>query len=67
MVIHEYKPFKMDDDKFIKETFKRQSYIINDLNALGKIYSNREIVRKVLFLLTKLWQAKLCHKRKWEP
>ncbi|KAG2694189.1 hypothetical protein I3760_08G129800, partial [Carya illinoinensis] len=44
--IHEYEMFKMNDDKSISSI----------LTALGKIYSNIEIERKILNSLPKRWE-----------
>ena len=51
--VHEYELFNMKEDEKIKEMLERFSNIVNTLNALGKIYMDRELVRKILRSLTK--------------
>ena len=59
MLVHEYELFNMRDDEKIEEMFERFSNIVNTLDALGKVYTDRELVRKILRSLTKEWQSKV--------
>ncbi|GAV63510.1 UBN2 domain-containing protein, partial [Cephalotus follicularis] len=49
----------MNENEDIKSMFSRFTYIINALQALDKTYSNREMVRKILRCLPKLWMPKV--------
>ncbi|VFQ79754.1 unnamed protein product [Cuscuta campestris] len=56
---HEYELFSMKENEKIEEMFERFSNIINPLNLLGKTYTNRELVRKVLRSLSPKWRSKV--------
>ena len=45
----------MKEGEGIQEMFDRFNDIINELKALGKTYSNSELVQKVLRALPKSW------------
>ncbi|GAV62795.1 zf-CCHC domain-containing protein/UBN2 domain-containing protein, partial [Cephalotus follicularis] len=45
---HDYEMFTMNENEDIKSMFSRFTNIINALQALDKIYSNSEMVRKIL-------------------
>ncbi|GAV88416.1 UBN2 domain-containing protein [Cephalotus follicularis] len=53
MLVHEYEMFTMHDNEDIKTMFTRFTNITNALQALGKIYTNSEMVRKILRLKKK--------------
>ena len=59
MLVHKYELFKMDEQESIEEMFSRFTTITNDLNSLGKIYSNPDKVRKLLRSLPKAWRPKV--------
>ena len=48
MLIHEYELFHMKEDEKIDEMFERLSITVNILDVLGKSYTDKELVRKVL-------------------
>ncbi|GAV92963.1 UBN2 domain-containing protein, partial [Cephalotus follicularis] len=48
MLVHEYEMFTMHDNEDIKTMFTRFTNITNALQALGKNYTNSEMVRKIL-------------------
>ena len=48
LLITEYEMFKMKNDESISDMFVRLMQIINHLKALGKMYTDTELVRKVL-------------------
>ena len=48
MLVHSYMLFKMDVNETITEMFTRFTGIINELNALGRIYANYDLVIKLL-------------------
>ncbi|GAV81564.1 UBN2 domain-containing protein [Cephalotus follicularis] len=53
MLVHEYEMFTMHDNEDIKTMFTRFTNIINALQALGKVYTNSEMVKKILRLKKK--------------
>ncbi|KAK2974120.1 hypothetical protein RJ640_025469 [Escallonia rubra] len=59
MLVQQYEAFKMKEHESINEMYSRFTLIINGLKLLGKIYPEKEIVRKVLRSLPKRWEAKL--------
>lgn len=59
LLVHNYELFKMKLDETIPQMFTRFTDIINGLTSLGKIYTNAEIVRKVLRSLPKSWETKV--------
>ncbi|VFQ82808.1 unnamed protein product [Cuscuta campestris] len=54
----EYEMFRMKQGEKIDDMFERFSKIINDLHALKKIYSNKDLVRKIPRSLTPEWCSK---------
>ncbi|VFQ68779.1 unnamed protein product [Cuscuta campestris] len=56
---HEYELFSTKENEKIEEMFERFSNIINPLNLLGKTYTDRELVRKVLRSLSPKWRSKV--------
>ncbi|VFQ93973.1 unnamed protein product, partial [Cuscuta campestris] len=56
---HVYELFSMKENEKIEEMFERFSNIINPLNLLGKTYTDRELVRKVLRSLSPKWRSKV--------
>ncbi|VFQ66028.1 unnamed protein product [Cuscuta campestris] len=55
---HEYELFRMKENEKIDEMFERFSKIVNDLHALKKTYTDKELVRKILRSLTPEWRSK---------
>ena len=53
MLVHQYELFKMQPDETIREMFTRFTDITNNHKALGKTYTNEEMVRKILRCLPK--------------
>ncbi|KAK2967005.1 hypothetical protein RJ640_003361 [Escallonia rubra] len=58
-LVQQYEAFKMKEHESINEMYSRFTLIINGLKLLGKIYPEKEVVRKVLRSLPKRWEAKL--------
>ncbi|VFQ73420.1 unnamed protein product [Cuscuta campestris] len=56
---HEYELFSMKENEKVEEMFERFSNIINPLNLLGKVYTDQELVRKVLRSLSPKWRSKV--------
>ncbi|VFQ66144.1 unnamed protein product [Cuscuta campestris] len=55
---HEYELFKMKEIESVDQMLDRFLKIINDLHVLGKTYSNKDLVRKILWSLTPEWRSK---------
>ncbi|VFQ66906.1 unnamed protein product [Cuscuta campestris] len=55
---HEYELFPMKENEKIDEMFERFSKNINDLIALKKTYTDKELVRKIMRSLTPEWRSK---------
>ncbi|XP_072072112.1 uncharacterized protein [Arachis hypogaea] len=58
MLMKEYEMFSMKEDESIDQIFERFSIIINNLDAMGRNYSEETLVRKILRSLTKKWEVK---------
>ncbi|VFQ65571.1 unnamed protein product, partial [Cuscuta campestris] len=56
---HEYELFSMKENEKIEEMFERFSNIMNPHNLLGKTYTDRELMRKVLRSLSSKWRSKV--------
>ena len=54
-----YKLFKMGDRETIIEMYTRFTHIINELKSLGKSFTTKELVRKILRFLPQSWEAKV--------
>ena len=59
MLVHQYEMFKMLKHENIDEMTTRFMDIICQLKALGKMYTNAKIVRKILRSLSKAWHPKV--------
>lgn len=59
MLVRKYELFSMMPEESISEMFTRFTDIINSLKALGKVYTNVEHVRKILWSLPKKWEPKV--------
>ncbi|GAV73618.1 DUF4219 domain-containing protein/UBN2 domain-containing protein [Cephalotus follicularis] len=59
MLVHDYEIFTMNENEDIKSMFTRLTYITNALQSLDKIYSNSEMVRKILRCLLRAWMPKV--------
>ena len=58
MLVTQYEMFRMKQDESISDMFARFMQLTNQLNSLGKVYSNSELVRKILRSLTPQWHTK---------
>ncbi|MQL82715.1 hypothetical protein Taro_015199 [Colocasia esculenta] len=58
MLVSDYELFIMKSDETIFEMFARFMVIINGIRALGKEYSNEDLVRKILRSLSPVWHTK---------
>ena len=51
----EFEMFQMNPGENIQDMQKRSTYLINQLHALGKDYSNEDLINKVLRCLSRDW------------
>jgi hypothetical protein len=58
VLVHRFELFKMKEKETIAEMFTRFTDITNSLIALGKKYTQVEMVRKILRALTSDWEKK---------
>ncbi|VFR03096.1 unnamed protein product [Cuscuta campestris] len=54
----EYEMFRMKEHEKIDDMFDRFSKIVNDLHALKRTYTDKDLVRKILRSLTSEWRSK---------
>ena len=59
VLVHRFELFKMKENETIGEMFTRFTDITNSLIGLGKIYTQVEMVRKILRSLTPQWEKKV--------
>ncbi|VFQ80995.1 unnamed protein product [Cuscuta campestris] len=59
LLTHEYELFAMKENELVEDMFGRFSNIINDLDMLGRTFTDKELVRKILRSLTKEWESKV--------
>jgi len=59
MFVHQYELFKMLSNEFTTSMFTRMTTVTNSLDALGRTYTNTDIVRKFFRSLLKYWKAKV--------
>ncbi|GAV56906.1 zf-CCHC domain-containing protein/UBN2 domain-containing protein, partial [Cephalotus follicularis] len=58
MLVHDYEMFTMNENEDIKTMFTRFTNITNNLQSLDKVYSNSEMVRKILRKFKKFLKSK---------
>jgi hypothetical protein len=59
MLVHQYELFKILSNESITSMFTRMTSITNSLDALGRTYTNVDIMSKILRFLPKYWEAKV--------
>ncbi|VFR01408.1 unnamed protein product [Cuscuta campestris] len=59
LLTHEYELFAIKENELVEDMFERFSNIVNDLDMLGKTFTDKELVRKILRSLTKEWESKV--------
>ena len=57
LLLNQYKMFKMQANESITQCFDRYKTIINQLNQLGKILLEDELVKRLLMSLPKTWRS----------
>jgi len=55
----EYELFRMNPNENIQDMQKRFTHIVNHFASLGKIFTNEDLINKVLRCLSKEWQPKV--------
>ncbi|GAV89327.1 UBN2 domain-containing protein, partial [Cephalotus follicularis] len=58
-LVHDYELFTMLENGNISSMYARFNDIINALEGLGKVYTNHELVSKILRCLPKSWEPKV--------
>ncbi|GAV64746.1 UBN2 domain-containing protein, partial [Cephalotus follicularis] len=58
-LVHDYEFFTMLENENIFSMYVRFNDIINALKGLGKVYTNHELVSKILRCLPKSWEPKV--------
>ncbi|VFQ89179.1 unnamed protein product [Cuscuta campestris] len=59
ILLHEYELFSMKENESIDSYFERFSTIINNLDTLGKYYTDHELVRKIMRCMTLEWKSEV--------
>ena len=59
ILMHDFELFQMKPSETIVDMYTRFTDVVNGLQALGKYFSNFELVSKVLRSLSKAWESKL--------
>ncbi|GAV56474.1 UBN2 domain-containing protein, partial [Cephalotus follicularis] len=59
MLVHEYEMFTMQYNKDIKTMFTRFTNMTNASQAFDRVYTNSDMVRKILKCLPKAWMPKV--------
>ncbi|VFQ68672.1 unnamed protein product [Cuscuta campestris] len=59
ILLHEYELFSMNENESIDSYFERFSTITNNLDTLGKYYTDHELVRKILRCMTPEWKSEV--------
>jgi hypothetical protein len=59
MLVHEYELFHMEKDEDISKMHSRFTTLINTLTTLGKVYSMKDKVMKILRCLPRSWREKV--------
>ncbi|GAV63839.1 UBN2 domain-containing protein, partial [Cephalotus follicularis] len=58
-LVHDYELFTMLENENISRMYACFNDIINALKGLGKVYTNHELVSKILRCLPKSWEPKV--------
>ena len=58
-LLHDFELFRMQPSKTIGNMYTRFTDVVNSLRALGKCFSDFELVNKILRSLSKKWDSKV--------
>ncbi|MBE2321302.1 hypothetical protein DVA67_035630, partial [Solirubrobacter sp. CPCC 204708] len=59
MLRQDYELFKMVEGECVRDMFTRFTNLLNELQALGKVYPNDDVVSKILLALPPSWSPKI--------
>ena len=59
MLVHKYELFQIEQNKSISSMFTHFTGIINGLKYLDKMFSNSDLVKKVLRSFLRMWKPKI--------
>jgi len=62
--MRKYELFEMGDRETIMDMYTRFTHITNELKSLGKTFTTKELVRKILRFLPRPWEAKVMASKK---
>ena len=59
LLMRQYELFDMGDRETVMDMYTRFTHITNELKSLGKSFTTEELVRKILRILPRTWEAKV--------
>ena len=59
ILLHDFELFQMKSSETIGDMYTRFTDVVNGLRALGKCFSNSELVNKILHSLSRKWDSKV--------
>jgi len=59
LLMRKYELFEMSGKEAIMDMYNRFTHITNELKSLGKSFTTKELVRKILRFLPQLWETKV--------
>ena len=59
LLMRQYELFDMGDRENVMDMCTRFTHITNELKSLGKSFTTEELVRKILRILPRSWEAKV--------
>jgi len=59
LLMRKYEWFEMGDRETIMDMYTRFTHITNELKSLGKTFTTEELVRRILRVLPRSWEAKV--------
>ena len=59
LLIRKYELFEMSDKETVMDMYTRFTHITNELTSLGKSFTTKELVRKILRFLPHSWETKV--------
>jgi len=63
LLMRKYELFEMGDPEMVMDRYTRFTHTTNELKSLGKSFTTKELVRKILRFLPRSWEAKVSHPR----
>ena len=59
LLMRKYELFEMGDRETVMDMYTRFTHTTNELRSLGKSFTTEELVRKILRILPRTWEAKV--------